>query len=476
MGKKIDDSFFVYNSIAIAGVSTEYNTGKAYLDLLLESGFQGKIYPLNPKGGEISGLTVYPSIGDVPGPVDYVISCIPKGMAIPLIRDCAAKGVKVIAFFTAGFSESGREEDGQLESEMRRAAQDYGLRVLGPNCMGLYIPKLGMSIASDLPKESGNVAFVSQSGGNTVYLIRRAAQRGVRFSKAISYGNAADVGETDLLEYLKTDNETQVVAAYIEGIKDGTRFCRVLREISAVKPVIVLKAGNTLEGAIAAASHTGSLAGSPEVWEGLLHQAGAVQVGDLDELIDMMVACSFMAVPRGRRVAVVGGGGGFAVLAADKYVGSGFAMPPLGQQAQEELEQEVRNYVATDAGTILKNPYDVGNLGLGEGVYTVLRKLAISDSFDLLAGQVSISNAGWPSADAPASTWPDVFIDAVTRVRAETNIPVAAIIDGILLPTDQQRSLDLERRCYEAGVPVFGSAASAAKSIARLLDHHGGRI
>ncbi len=174
-------------------------------------------------------------------------------------------------------------------------ARARGVRLLGPNCLGLYCPQIGLSFAADFPKEKGNVGFIGQSGGNAIYLIRSAGQRGVRFSKAVSYGNARDVDECDLLEYFTTDDETTMVAAYIEGVRDGRRFRRVLRELSAVKPVIILKGGRTSGGAVATSSHTGSLAGANESWEGLLHQTGAIRVYSLDEMADMLVTFSYLA-------------------------------------------------------------------------------------------------------------------------------------------------------------------------------------
>ncbi len=184
------DAIFNPNSVAIAGVAAG-KIGQAFLDCLLDSGYKGNIYPLNPKGGEISGLKVYAGIKQVPEPVDYVISCIPASSAPRLIEDCVAKGVKVVSFFTAGFSEIEHPEGQALEADMLRAASAGGLRILGPNCLGVYRPQVGLSFASDFPKENGRVAFICQSGGNAIYLIRSAAARGVRFSKAVSYGNAS---------------------------------------------------------------------------------------------------------------------------------------------------------------------------------------------------------------------------------------------------------------------------------------------
>jgi len=242
------DSIFNPTSVAIVGASPG-KAGQQFVDSLITSGFKGNIYPVNPRGEEVSGLGAYADIKDVPGPVDYVICCIPAPAVPQLIRDCGDKGVKAVCMFTAGYSESGTEEGRRLEAELSRLGN-----------------------ATGVPLGSGRVAFICQSGGNSVYVIKAAAQRGVRFSKAMSFGNACDINECELLEYFAQDGETDAVAVYIEGVKDGPRFYRALRGLARSKPVVLHKGGYTPTGAGAAASHTGSLAGSDRVWDHLLGQ------------------------------------------------------------------------------------------------------------------------------------------------------------------------------------------------------------
>jgi len=469
------ESIFNPTSVAIAGVAPG-NLGQAFLDSLLDSGFQGRVYPLNPKGGEVSGVKVYANIKDVPEPVDYVICCIPAPAVPQLIKDCAAKGVKVVSIYTAGFSESGSREGKQLEIEVCHLAQASGIRILGPNCLGVYHPEVGLSYASDFPKERGEVALICQSGGSIIYLIRAAALRGVRFSKAISYGNACDIDESELLEYFTKDVETKIIASYIEGVKDGQRFHRVLKELSATKPVIILKAGYTPAGARAVASHTGALAGSNEVWDRLLQQAGAIRVYDLEELVDMMVTFSYLSLPKGRRVATCGGGGGFNVLATDGHAEAGFILPPLPQQLQKEISQEIRNFVKTDAGMILNNPFDITNIASGEGHYAILKRLADYKGFDLLVTHLSINNSEWPYVGASYNIWPDIFTDATIKVHHEVGKPTAVVIHGILSTRDLQRTLELQQKCCDAGLPVYHSIKSAAKAIDRFLRYHEKRL
>ncbi len=468
---KIDDSFFQHSSVAVAGASSEYNIGHAFVQCMLDSGFKGKVYPLNPSGGEVMGLKVYRSVADVPGKVDYVISCIPARFTPQLVTDSAAKGARVVSFFTAGYSETGRQEGRLLEDELVRVARARGVQLIGPNCLGVYYPRIGLSFASDFPKEPGHVGFISQSGGNAIYLIRAAGQKGVRFSKAVSYGNASDVDECDLLEYFITDEETEIVAAYIEGVRNGRRFHQVLRRLSAVKPVIILKGGYTKAGAIAASSHTGSLAGTDEAWESLLNQTGAIRVYNLDELADLLMTFSFLRPPAGRRMAVFGSNGGFTVLTADEYINAGFDLPRLTAKEQQDIYDQVARFTSTDAGTILRNPFDITNVGSPEGQYSIMKGLAANSRLDLLVAQVSISNSGWPYTESPFNLWPDMFLDSLLRAIGEVPKPTAAIFHGAITPSESKRAADLQKKCIAARLPCYDSIPGAALAMDRFVGY-----
>jgi acyl-CoA synthetase (NDP forming) len=470
--RPIDDSFFEHSSVAVAGASLQYGIGQAFVQCMLDSGFRGPIYPLNPAGGEIRGLKVYRSVTDIPGDVDYVISCIPARLTPQLVKESAAKGAKIVSFFTAGYSETGRREGRELEDELLRVARAGGVRLLGPNCLGLYCPHIGLSFAADFPKEKGYVGFIGQSGGNAIYLIRSAAQRGVRFSKAVSYGNARDVDECDLLEYFTTDDETTMVAAYIEGVRDGRRFHRVLRELSAVKPVIILKGGRTKGGGVATSSHTGSLAGSNESWGGLLRQTGAIRVHSLDEMADMLVTFSYLTPPRSRRAVVCGSNGGFSVITADEYIEAGFELPQLAAEDQREILNLAARFTSTDAGLILRNPFDITNISTAEGLFGMMRWLAARGRFDMLVAQISISNSGWPSGDSPYIYWPGVFVESVIRVHHEIGKPVAVILHSVTNTSEFGRILPLRLKCEAAGVPVYDSIPQAALAMDRFMRYH----
>lgn len=453
-------SIFFPSSVAIAGVG-ERNSGRQYLDSLLLSGFTGPIYPVNGRGGEADGLSLYRTVKDIPGTVDYVISCIPADAVPKLITDCCEKGARVVSLFTAGFSEVGTEIGLRLEAEISDLARANGIRILGPNCMGVYCPSSGMSFVDDFPSESGPVALVSQSGGNAIYLVRSAAQRGVRFSKVISYGNGCDVDESDLLDYLAHDPETQVATVYIEGVRDGAKFARSLRKLASEKPVVVLKAGNSADGARSAASHTGSMAGAGAAWSGLIRQCGAIEVSTLEEMIDMMVTLPFLPVPGGRNVAVAGYGGGASVLAGDVCNSYGLSLPP----AHEMVSREIASHIRSEAGLVLTNPVEL-NLP-PQAAYQATRCLAASESVDLVLVNCVCGQTPWPIYDDLA----DRLADTVIRVHAEMGRPTVVALDPHV-PQTRDQFCRLQQRYCESGLPVYHSMHSACLAVDRLLRYH----
>jgi acyl-CoA synthetase (NDP forming) len=309
-----------------------------------------------------------------------------------------------------------------------------------------------------------------QSGGNTIYLVRAAAVRGIRFSKVISYGNGADIDETDLLQYFQQDQETEIVAAYIEGVKDGQRFYRTLRKISATKPVVILKGGRTQAGSAVAASHTASMAGSDRVWKDVVHQAGAISVDTLDELADMLVTLSYLPPLGGKRVAMVGVGGGAGVLATDDWDENGFVLPKL----PEEIRQAWRTALGNDAGTILSNPVDIPHLGFGhEAFLAALAKLHAFEGIDLLVFHIPVR--GVMLSVPVASVVFDQESETVVKVHRGPGKPTAVVVhyeanaDGWSLAARQAK------KYHEAGLPVYHSIASAGKAIDRYLRYLAGR-
>jgi len=443
------DSLFQPVSIALAGITVNnpQHWTRTFLDSLLEFQFQGPLYLVNPKGGEIRGIKVYSKFADIPRNVDYVISTVPAKAAAGLIEECAHKGVNAIHFCTAGFRETGEEEGERLEPKLVELSRRTGIRIIGPNCMGIYCPGSRMSFDTDFPKESGPVGFISQSGGNTSSLIRRVTSRGVRFSKVISYGNACDLNESDLLECLTADPETKIIGLYIEGVKDGRRFRKALRKAAKEKPVILLKGGVTEGGARAAGSHTGSLAGSDLIWHSLCNQLNLILVHSLEEFADTLVTLKFMSVPRGRRVALVGAGGGSSVLIADEFGKNGLKVPPLPQ----EIRNRIHEFTPL-AGNILQNPIDYSqNMRDSKKLFKTVRIISQWEGIDFLIWFLDLA---WIELDEMA--YMQNTIDGILAETGEASKPMAIVVQT-------ENSSD--------ELPVYYSFGSASKAINLILSH-----
>jgi acyl-CoA synthetase (NDP forming) len=327
--------------------------------------------------------------------------------------------------------------------------------------MGVYNPRSGLSFVTDFPKEAGGVSLVCQSGGNTIYFVRLAAERGIRFSKVISYGNACDVDESDMFEYLAADTETDLVAAYIEGVKDGRRFQQALAQLASTKPVVLLKGGSTHFGARTAASHTGSMSGSDRVWTSLLDQNGAIRVPTLEELVDMAVTFRFMPLPRGRRAAMVGGGGGASVLATDACAANGFSLPAIPRS----LSEKIRGFLDTDAGLILSNPIELNMFP--DATYNVAKNLLADEGFDLMLANCVFGQHPWPVFDV----WFDLFYETILKTRNEVDKPVAVVLDSDLT-NQKSRLAALRQRYCAAGIPVYYSMSNACKAVDRFMNYH----
>ena len=448
------------SSIAIVGVSDNWgNWGRVWPQTLQEMDFAGNLYLVNPRLSEFMGMKVYPSLNDIPDSIDMVIVSVPAQSTPQVIEDCVARGVKVAHIYTAGFSENGAE-GARLEKEIAQVAAKGGVRILGPNCMGAYYPAEGLSWRPDFPRESGSLAFLSQSGMNAVDFIKLAAIRGIRFSKAISYGNACDLNEVDILEYLAGDLETKVVAAYIEGLKDGQRFFRVLREVTTSKPVIILKGGRTEAGGRAAASHTGALASVDTTWDSLFKQTGAIRVYSIEELIDTSVAFLYMPPPENRNTTIIGVGGGPGVMGADDCVSAGLIVPPLPMEIRKELSRFTPN-----RGTSLANPLDVYHWSPKDWAEAI-DIIGNWQAFGLLIIQLAMTHQHLvPDGIKALKESNEAILSAVKQL----NKPTAVVLYAT---SELQEVAKVEQeRFVRAGLPVYPSIASAARAINKLIQY-----
>jgi len=427
----------------------------------------GNVYAVHPAGHRVDGVSCYPSIKDIPGPVDYAFGVLPARFTLEFMEECAVKGVKAVGFFTAGFSESGEPGGEELQAELVSIARRGGVRIIGPNCAGLYCPSAGVSYCADFAHRSGSLGLICQSGGNATYLVRALNTRGVYISKAVSYGNACDLNETELLHYFANDPETSVIAAYIEGVRGGRDFVSALTEAARAKPTIVLKGGSTKEGASTAASHTGSLAGSAAAWRAIVEQAGAIQVDDLDEIVDLAALFTNSQPINGNRVAVIGLGGGASVLGADECIKAGLALPPLTEDAKERLRS-----FSTEAGNIYGNPLDTQSFSVGTTEFAeTVKTVAALETVDFVLLQVAYDET--PAAPGLENRLMmfRVMLDIWTAVAPELGKPTGVVFHYATLPRTVQTLCEDRERCVAAGLPVFHSMAGAARAIGRFYGH-----
>jgi acyl-CoA synthetase (NDP forming) len=353
------DFAFYPKSVAVIGTTATtallYNAGNLFFRTVLEFGFPGKLYAVGKSGGELLGHKIYPSVLDIPDELDYVIVAIPNRFLPQLAEECGQKGVKIMHLFVSGFGEIEDKSGLVLQDEMLRIAHKYNIRIIGPNCMGVYCPGARLTMAINFSETAGTVAYMAQSGGQCIMGVREANQRGIYFSKVISYGNAADINECDLIEYFTADPETDIITVYIEGTNDGPRLFRALKEAISKKPVVVFKCAATEGGTHAAVSHTSAIAGSNLTWDSLLRQSNVIRVYSAKEMFDVVTLLKRCPPPKGLSTLVVGHGGGSCVQASDDCCRSGLNMPLLTQ----EMRQGLMNVYLTDAGNIFKNPLDI---------------------------------------------------------------------------------------------------------------------
>jgi acyl-CoA synthetase (NDP forming) len=387
-----------------------------------------------------------------------------------LLDDCGKKSVKLVHLFTARLKETGREKETKLQNEILEKARQLGIRILGPNCMGIYYPKLGLSFNYELPIESGPIGGFFQSGGGAGEFVRYAALRGVRFSKVISYGNASDIDEVELLNYFASDSETKVITSYIEGVKDGRKFVESLALAAKKKPVIILKGGRGRAGAKLALSHTASLAGSINVWKAVLKQCGAIMVNNFQELIDQVVAFTFLPPITGKRVIIAGGGGGKSMVSADVWEEEGFELPELSARFRRKLKKK-----APKLWDWIRNPID---FSLFQGTLMVDVNLSewLSDEkeYDLFVANLTqddpLPNDMWEKVLAPN------FLPSVLAINKNGKPLICVIETGEIGLEEMKRwkwraITETRRQIIDQGLAVFPSPQSAAQVIKRLVDY-----
>lgn len=460
------DLLFNPRSIAIVGDARERNF--YFSRAIYKADFKGRVYYVNPLVDEAMGQRFFKTLLEIPDAVDYVIISVPARIVPQIVSDCSKKGVKFASIFSSGFSETGSEEGKRLEVEIQKAAGGR-VRVVGPNCMGVYCPRSGLAFRLDQSRESGSVAFISQSGGLSINFTLAGRRHGIRFSKVVSYGNAVDVGDAELLNYLADDSQTSIIAGYLEGTKDGQRLIDALRRASSKKPVIIWKGGITSSGAKAVSSHTGSLAGSSEIWEAVMRQTRVIQVDSLEELIGTTKAFLFSPPPRGKSVALVSISGGSSVVNADTVVRTGLKVPKLTEETSRSLKSVVQA-----VGTSIGNPVDLA------GSYNnpdALRKVIIGIGEDSNIHAIIVEFAPlyvfhWSrhlkDLKMPSAIQRTLLVSA-NHVKLKLGKPVLLTLVDVAY---EKESRKIEKMFTINSIPCYQSVAEATKALFNLSRYY----
>ncbi|WP_297498144.1 acetate--CoA ligase family protein [Thermococcus sp.] len=453
------DFLFYPRSVAVIGAShIQGKVGNAIMHSITLR-FGGKVYAVNVKGGEIEvngkKFKVYRSIKDIPDEVDVAVIAVPAKLVPDVIDECGEKGVKGAVIISAGFKEAGRAD---LEEELVRRARKWGIRVVGPNCLGVTNLENGFDCNFNPPERQarplfGKVAFMSQSGAFGAAILDWAAREKIGMSKFISLGNMADLDESDFMTYLGDDPKTGVITGYIEGVKDGRKFFNTAKEVTLKKPVVILKSGRTEAGAKAAASHTGSLAGSYRIYQAAFEQAGVLEAKTMRQLFNYAKALAMQNPARGDRVAIVTNGGGAGVMMSDGLLERGMKLAELTEETNERFRKDIEEGKLPEHMSY-RNPIDV----IGDAPssrYEVAMRYALEDkNVDLL---VVIALFQSPALD-------EGIVEAVARMK-DYGKPIVFVAPGGDYPHKMARNIETR------GIPVYGTVEDGVDAVYALVKY-----
>lgn len=443
------EPLFSPRSIAVIGASREPGkVGHAVLNNIIRYGYTGRIYPVNPSAQEILGLPCKANIGNIPDAVDLAVVAVPARLVPNALRECADAGVKAAVLISAGFKEAGAE-GALLEREIKGIGKERGIRILGPNCLGLINTSNSMNAtfaAGMLPK--GGLAFFSQSGALGIAILDWAVGNEVGFSKFVSLGNKSDLSESDIIEYFMDDPDTDVILGYIEDVVDGRRFLDISFRATRKKPVVLLKAGGTEAGARAASSHTGALSGSNTAFNAAFRQTGIIPAHGIQDLFDTALAFAGRRLPKGRRLLVVTNAGGPGIIAADAAESLGLSLPHMTREAIEKIKERLPKNAS------LYNPVDVIGDATSERYRIVLEQAVVDPNID---GILVILT---PQAMTDVERTAEVVIAA----RQSTDRPIITSFMG------EARVRSAINRLKLAGIPNFPYPESAVRAFKRLSE------
>jgi len=447
----VSDAILRPRSIAVIGASRQPNTiGWQILDNLLRFGFNGPLFPVNPKAGTIHSIKAYPSVEAIPDAVDLAIVVVPKHLVLGIAEECGRKGVKGLVVITAGFAEVGGEGV-EREAKLLETVKRYGMRMVGPNCMGVLnsSPDVSMNatFAPTMPPY-GPVGFISQSGAMGLSILDYAEELGIGIHQFVSVGNNADVSGNDLLLYWADDPEIRVILMYLESFGDPRRFYQIARSLTRRKPIFVVKAGRTAAGARAASSHTAALAGTDLAADALMEQCGVMRAQTVEELFDYAMAFPRLPLPKGNRVAIVSNAGGPAIILADACESLGLSVHELSAETQAAIRGRVPDEAA------VRNPVDLIASATAETYRDVLALVLQDPNVDAVIVSVVPPPLGSKAKDVA---------EAIVQVAASRrDIPVMAVLMG------RQGIPAGMRELLVAGMPGYIFPESAARALAAM--------
>jgi acetyltransferase len=467
------DDIFLPRSVAVVGASpTDF-----YTIALLMGKLKDHFYPVNPNYQEVHGRKCYPSVLDIPGPVDYVILAMPAKYVINTVKECIQKGVKCIHSFTSGFSETGLPEGIALEQELAALIKGK-IRMIGPNCMGSYCPKSGLSFNPGSTHVEGHIGVVTQSGTFAQFFIHAGRSRNVNISKMVSYGNAIDLDCPEFLTYLADDPDTHVIALYVEGVRDGGPIRKALEYAASKKPVIALKGGVTQQGGRVASSHTGALAGQGQTWATLFRQTGVVQVEDFDDLLNTVIALADSPLPKGKGVSIITYSGGFSVVQSDMCIKAGLDVPQFSPGAVEEL----RRFVPA-SGTMVGNPLDAWQMFYKYGP----DEKSLKDVFQIVADEKDVHSIilQFDVIRFMMGMWGDKFKERYDIIadrilegcRYARDKKGKLVLISMFLDTyseweqERKNNIAFKRFCEAEGFAVYPSLNSAVMTVANVYRY-----
>jgi len=467
LNQKLERAF---NPQAVAVVGDKRAMGYLWLNALKP--FVGKVYSVQISEDEIPGIEAlgipnYMSLLDIPDEVDYVVCAVRRAVSPRIVADCIRKGVTAVTLFTSGFAETEQEEGVRLQQELGDMARKAGLLLIGPNCMGIYNPSLGVRQTQEQPwGEAGNVGFISQSGTHCINFSLLGHAHGIGCSKTVSYGNAEVLDAADYLDYLTDDPQTEVIGMYVEGPRDGRRFFDALRRATRLKPVVMWKGGQTEAGARAIYSHTAALATEEALWNAAMRQAGAVTADSLEEMVDVVKGLLYIKPGTGRRVGLVAMTGGQSVVIADAFGWANLEVPLLTPASYEKLASFF-NII----GGSYRNPLDAGGtLAMGFRTDNLQRML------DILGEDANVDAVVLESAATflrrrglMGSTLLDNLLNLLADYKERCQKPFLMILQPGQLEGEM---VEIRSKFLERGIATFASFQQGANALSKAISYH----